>query len=130
MEFLLWRNGIGSISGALDTDLIPGLAQWVKDLAWPQLQLWLGSDSWPRNSVCCGTARKEEREREREKKKGCIWLYANYASIQLIKEINSQLVPVLTPQLPTSVALLMLLSLCGIHLHRISTPLYLSILQG
>ena len=38
-----------------DAGSVPGLAQWVKDLAW--LQLWhrsqvpLRSDSWPGNSI-------------------------------------------------------------------------------
>ena len=39
-----------------DTDLIPGLAQWVKDQVLQQQQLrsqvWLRSDLWPRNSIC------------------------------------------------------------------------------
>ena len=37
-----------------DAGLIPDLAQWVKDLAFPQLrlQLWLGSDPWPENAIC------------------------------------------------------------------------------
>ena len=40
------------------TDSIPGLAQWVKDLALPQLWLrlrqTLGSDPWPQNSYAAG----------------------------------------------------------------------------
>ena len=49
-QHLVKHNGIGSISGMLGADLIPGSAQWVKDLALPLLQLmqrsqlWLGSD--------------------------------------------------------------------------------------
>ena len=31
-------------------------------------QLWLGSDPWPRNPICCGVAEKEKKKkREREK---------------------------------------------------------------
>lgn len=40
------------------------------------------------------------------------------------------LVPILTPQFPTSVDLLRQLSLCGIPFCPISTTHYLSILQG
>ena len=46
------------ISGALDTGLIPGPAQWVKDPVLLQLQqrfqLQLGSDPWPRSFICLG----------------------------------------------------------------------------
>ena len=45
-----------------DTDSIPGLAQWVKDLAllllWHGSQLQLRSDPWPGNSMCRGEANK------------------------------------------------------------------------
>ena len=41
------------------------LAQWVKGLVLPQLQLrsqlQLGSDSWPGNSICHGAAKKKKR---------------------------------------------------------------------
>ena len=62
-----------------DTGSIPSPAQWVKDLVLSKLQcssqLWLGSDPWPRNSICHGVAKKRvcvcvcvrERERERER---------------------------------------------------------------
>ena len=47
-----------------DTVLIPGPAQWVKDLALPQLwlrsRLWPGSDPWPGNSICLGEAKKKK----------------------------------------------------------------------
>ena len=37
----------------------------LRDLALPQLQcgsqLRLGSDPWPRNSICCGAAKKEKK---------------------------------------------------------------------
>ena len=36
--------------------MIPGPAQWVKDL------VLLGSDPWPRNSICRGAAEKEKRK--------------------------------------------------------------------
>ena len=48
-----------------DTGWIPSQVQWLKDPVLPQLQpgwqVWLESDSWPRNSICCGTAKKEKK---------------------------------------------------------------------
>ena len=50
-------NGIGSALGALGLGFNPSLAQWVKDLAllqvqlWLRLQMWLGSNPWPGNSI-------------------------------------------------------------------------------
>ena len=45
--------------------LIPCLAQWVKDPAPQQLrhrsQVRLGSDPWPRNSLCCGATKMKKR---------------------------------------------------------------------
>ena len=56
LELPLWHNGMGSVLGAL----IPRPAQWVKDLALPQLwlslQLWLRFDPWPRSSMSLGVA--------------------------------------------------------------------------
>lgn len=51
-----------------DSGLIPGPVWWVKDLAllqqlWRGFQLWIGSDLWPRNSICCWVAKKEEKKR-------------------------------------------------------------------
>ena len=48
--------------------LIPGPAQWVQWVKWRRLQLQLGFDPWPRNSVCLGGDQKrKKKEREREK---------------------------------------------------------------
>ena len=48
-----------------DKSLIPGLAQWIKDAASPQLrcrpQLQLRSDPWPGNSICLRAAKREKR---------------------------------------------------------------------
>ena len=44
-----------------DSGSIHSLAPWVKGPLLPQLQLrsqlWLGSDPWPRNSICCWAAK-------------------------------------------------------------------------
>ena len=49
-----------------DTGWTPGPAQWVKDLALPQLplrlQLQLGSDPWPGNSMYHRAAKKEQKK--------------------------------------------------------------------
>ena len=48
------------------TGLIPGLAQWVKDLASPQLwhrsQLWLGFNPQLGTSICCGCRHKKKKK--------------------------------------------------------------------
>ena len=63
-----WRTGIPSVvqrdwKSLRSTGMqVRSLAQWVKDLASPQLrvrlQLWLRSDPWPGNSICCRVAKK------------------------------------------------------------------------
>ena len=70
-----------------DTGSIPGLTQWVKDLAflklWCTSQMWLGppvavtvawagrhSSDWTprlRTSICCGCSPKEKKEKEKKK---------------------------------------------------------------
>ena len=46
--------------------MIPSLTQWVKDPALPQLwlrsQLQLGSDPWPRNSICLWGGQKRKKK--------------------------------------------------------------------
>lgn len=55
-----------------DERLIPSPAQWIQDLALPQLQLWLGSqrwfgsDSWTRNSICRWAAKKEKQNNNKK----------------------------------------------------------------
>ena len=56
-----------------DTGLIPGWAQWVKDLGLPQLwfrsPLWLRSDPWPWNSICLEVAKNEKKKKKKKEKK-------------------------------------------------------------
>ena len=61
--------GLAAVSLYLwDAGLVPGLAQWVKDLVVVQLQRRsqprLGSDPWPGNPVCCRVARKEKKRKK------------------------------------------------------------------
>ena len=47
-----------------DTGSMPRLAQWVKDLALQKLWLRmkrLGSDPWPRHSMCHGAAKRKNK---------------------------------------------------------------------
>ena len=54
-----------------------GLSQWVKDLVLPQLQfqwqLWLGSDPWPRNSICCGPKKRREEKKKKKTPTSFTW---------------------------------------------------------
>ena len=56
-------KGLASSWEHWDMCLIPGLAQWVKYLALPQLwlssRLWLRSNSWPGSSICYRAAKKQ-----------------------------------------------------------------------
>ena len=67
LEFLLWRSGIGGISGALGHKFHPRLAQWVKHLVLPQLQnrsqLQFRSDPWLENSICCRAATRKKKKK-------------------------------------------------------------------
>ena len=63
LEFPLWHNRASIVLGALGRRFDPGLAQWVKDPVFLQLllrlRLWLGSDPWPKNSICRRAAKKQ-----------------------------------------------------------------------
>ena len=54
---------IGGVCGVLGCRFYTGPAQWVKDQILPQvqhrLQMWLGSDPWPRNSICRRAAKNK-----------------------------------------------------------------------
>ena len=54
----MWCNRISDVSGVMDTGSIPGLLNWGKDCMLQQPRL--GSDPWPRNSICLVVARKEK----------------------------------------------------------------------
>ena len=58
-EFLLWCDGVSSVLGVLGHRFDAWLAQRVKDpvLLWLRSQLRLGSDPWPRNSICLRAAK-------------------------------------------------------------------------
>ena len=64
-EIPLWSSGIGSILGVLGCRLDPqpgtaGLGSSVTPQLWLRLRLQLGSDLWPRNSICLGVAKKKK----------------------------------------------------------------------
>ena len=54
----MWCNGMGSILVALGHRFNPYLQL--------RSRLWLRSDPWPRNSICCGVAKKEKRKKDRK----------------------------------------------------------------
>ena len=59
-----------------DAGLILGPKYWVKDPALLQLQLrsqlWVGSDPWPGNSICCGAAKRENNLKILKKKRNAL----------------------------------------------------------
>ena len=98
--------------------LIPGPAQRVKDLVLLELrlssQLWLGSDPWPRNSMCHGAAKKKKTSKTKlellkssysnlisrfnhlRTKLTCILTSTKYLpSIKHVKELNEPFTPIL-----------------------------------
>lgn len=66
-EFLLCWQGDRCLCLVKPGIKVQYLAQWVKDLALPQLWLWsqlcLGSDSWPRNSISLGAGKKAQKKK-------------------------------------------------------------------
>ena len=65
------QRGLEASLERWDSGSIPRLAQWVKDLALPQLQhrsqLWLGSDPSPGNSICHRVAQKKKKKKKKKK---------------------------------------------------------------
>ena len=72
-EFPPWHNRVCSLE-IWDAGLMPSLARWVRDPALPQLQqrlqLQLGSDPWPGNSVGSRAAKKGKKERIEIRREG------------------------------------------------------------
>ena len=62
----MWCNGICGVLGALEHRFNPWSGT-VKDLGLPQLQhrsqLWLRSDPWPVNFICCRAAKKRKEKK-------------------------------------------------------------------
>ena len=78
LKMQAWSSRCGATAFALSREcwhlgLIPGPAQWVKDLALPQLwlgsQLRLNSDPWPGSSICRGVARNGSKTKQQQKTK-------------------------------------------------------------
>ena len=57
VEFLLWHNGISSVSVATGRRFNPHVATVQR-----RSPLRLGSGPWPRNSICCRVAEKGRKE--------------------------------------------------------------------
>ena len=59
-------TGLAASLQCWDAGRIPGLVQWIKDLALPQLwhrlQVQLRSDPWPGNSIFHGAAKKKKKK--------------------------------------------------------------------
>ena len=64
-EFPLWRSRSAVSWEHWDAGSIPCQAQRVKDPSLLHLglrsQLWLRCGPWPRNSICCGAAKKKKK---------------------------------------------------------------------
>ena len=53
----LWRSRCGTVGPAASLQCQDAGSTGLEDLV--LLQLWLGSDPWPQNSMCCGAVQKE-----------------------------------------------------------------------
>ena len=93
LEWLaFWRHSRCSPMGSVvpwerwDTGLIPAPAQWVVDLALPQLQLGLQlrlrSDPWPRNSMCCGAVKKKKKKKKKRRRQMVGFLCGRMAPVR------------------------------------------------
>ena len=73
-ESLLWCKGIGHVSVVprCGFDCRRSSTVGYKDLAlsqlWSMLHLWLRSDPWSRNSICCRATKQEEKRKKKFKR--------------------------------------------------------------
>ena len=67
LEFLLWCNGIGSVSGALGTQVQSPAQHRGLSTATAATQI-SSPDSCSRKSICCGTAKKGGKKKEKKKR--------------------------------------------------------------
>ena len=59
------ETGLAAPWESRDTGSRPRPAEWIKDRALPQL--WLRSDPWTGNSVCCSEAKKKKKKKKKKK---------------------------------------------------------------
>ena len=80
--------GLGASWECWDTGSIPSLAQWVKDLAFLQLQLksqlWLRPDFWPRNFLRHRVSKKRRKKKKPGGKKVLVRIWRNWNSLRLL----------------------------------------------
>ena len=74
MEFLLWRNSIGGIFGAVRCGFDPDMAQWIKDVVLLQLQHMLQLQLGSLSGLGTPYAKRQEKKKKKKKKPPDIYL--------------------------------------------------------